>query len=86
MEVIASRTRHDYNLASTKAQQTEQQFVKWVSFVGSLKHSLFSTAKNKLFPSYTITVDKNPVRGHFTTIQQAYASLGTWLRICIVSN
>ncbi|KAJ9538943.1 hypothetical protein OSB04_031676 [Centaurea solstitialis] len=59
----------------TQAQQSEEQFMKWVNFVGSLKHSLFSTAKNKLFPSFTLTVDKNPATGDFTTIQQAIDSL-----------
>ncbi|KVH93865.1 Pectinesterase, catalytic [Cynara cardunculus var. scolymus] len=59
----------------TQTQQSEQQFMKWVNFVGSLKHSLFSTAKNKLFPSFTLTVDKNPATGDFTTIQQAIDSL-----------
>lgn len=59
----------------TQTQYSEQQFMKWVNFVGSLKHSLFSPAKNKLFPSYMITVDKNPARGDFTTIQQAIDSL-----------
>ncbi|KAK9274507.1 hypothetical protein L1049_021756 [Liquidambar formosana] len=60
---------------STQTQFSEQQFMKWVEFVGSLKHTLFGTAKNKLFPSYTLTVDKNPVAGDFTSIQDAIDSL-----------
>ncbi|XP_059638256.1 probable pectinesterase 53 [Cornus florida] len=59
----------------TQTQFSEQQFMKWVRFVGTLKHSLFSTAKNKLFPSYTLTVDKNPAAGDFTSIQDAIDSL-----------
>lgn len=59
----------------TRAQFSEQQFMKWVKFVGSLKHSLFKAAKNKIFPSYTITVAKNPAAGDFTSIQQAIDSL-----------
>ncbi|KAA8523185.1 hypothetical protein F0562_009608 [Nyssa sinensis] len=59
----------------TQTQFSEQQFLKWVKFVGSLKHSLFSTAKNKLIPSYTLTVDKNPATGDFTSIQDAIDSL-----------
>lgn len=59
----------------TQVQHSEQQFMQWVQFVGSLKHSLFKTAKNKLFPSYTLTVDKNPSHGDFTSIQEAIDSL-----------
>ncbi|KAK9697585.1 hypothetical protein RND81_08G046900 [Saponaria officinalis] len=59
----------------TKSWESEVQFMKWVNFVGSLKHTLFKTAKNKLFPSYTLTVSKNPNTGDFTTIQDAIDSL-----------
>ncbi|KAK6151855.1 hypothetical protein DH2020_014490 [Rehmannia glutinosa] len=59
----------------TQVQYSEQQFMKWVDFVGSLKHTLFRTAKNKVFPSYTLTVDRNPVYGDFTSIQDAIDSL-----------
>ncbi|XAR67062.1 Pectinesterase [Bertholletia excelsa] len=59
----------------TQAQFSEQQFMKWVRFVGSLKHSLFKTGKNKLFPSLTITVNKNPAAGDFTSVQAAIDSL-----------
>lgn len=51
------------------------QFMKWVKFVGTLKHSVYKTAKNKIFPSYTLTVDKKPSSGDFTTIQDAIDSL-----------
>ncbi|KAI5333438.1 hypothetical protein L3X38_023569 [Prunus dulcis] len=59
----------------TQAQFSEQQFMKWVRFVGRLKHSVFKTAKNKLFPSYTLHVAKNRAAGDFTTIQDAIDSL-----------
>ncbi|XP_074280911.1 putative pectinesterase 53 [Silene latifolia] len=59
----------------TKTWDTEVQFMKWVNFVGSLKHTLFKTAKNKLFPSFTLTVSKNPAHGDFTSIQDAIDSL-----------
>ncbi|KAJ7973775.1 Pectinesterase [Quillaja saponaria] len=59
----------------TRTQFSEQQFMKWVNFVGSLKHSVFQAAKNKLFPSYTLTVAKNPGAGDFTSIQDAIDSL-----------
>ncbi|MFS7982576.1 putative pectin lyase/virulence factor [Helianthus anomalus] len=64
-----------YGVNLTQVQYSEQQFMKWVNFVGTLKHSLFSTAKNKLFPSYTLTVDRNPATGDFTSIQEAIDSL-----------
>lgn len=59
----------------TRVEFSEQQFMKWVKFVGSLKHSVFKAAKNKLSPSYTLTVDKNPATGDFTSIQDAIDSL-----------
>ncbi|CAB4304138.1 unnamed protein product [Prunus armeniaca] len=59
----------------TQAQFSKQQFMKWVRFVGRLKHSVFKTAKNKLFPSYTLHVAKNRAAGDFTTIQDAIDSL-----------
>lgn len=59
----------------TQTQYAEQQFMKWVNFVGSLNHSLFTVATNKLFPSFTLTVDRNPATGDFTTIQDAIDSL-----------
>jgi len=49
--------------------------MKWVNFVGSLKHSVFKSAKNKLVASYTLHVDKDPGAGDFTSIQEAIDSL-----------
>lgn len=60
---------------ASRVQFSEQQFMKWVTFVGSLKHSVFKAAKNKIFPSYTLIVAKNPSAGDFTTIQEAIDSL-----------
>ncbi|KAI4350787.1 hypothetical protein L6164_005203 [Bauhinia variegata] len=59
----------------TQVQNSQQQFMKWVKFVGSLRHSVFKTAKNKLFPSYTLHVAKKHGAGDFTTIQGAIDSL-----------
>ncbi|KAK4415596.1 putative pectinesterase 53 [Sesamum alatum] len=76
-EIVINKTRVEYS---------EEQFLKWVDFVGSLNHSLFNSAKNKLFPSYTLTVDKNPALGDFTSIQEAVDSLPSLnlLRVVIV--
>lgn len=60
---------------TARTQFSEQQFMKWVKFVGSLKHSVFKNAKNKLSPSYTLVVNKNPAAGDFTSIQDAIDSL-----------
>lgn len=59
----------------TKVQESEQQFMKWVKFVGGLKHTVFRTAKNKLFPSYTLNVYKHSSKGGFSSIQAAIDSL-----------
>ncbi|PKA64636.1 putative pectinesterase 53 [Apostasia shenzhenica] len=64
-----------YSGNATEARMIEQQFMRWVKFVGSLRHSVFRRAMNKVFPSYTLTVDKNPAKGDFTTIQAAVDSL-----------
>lgn len=69
------RPRLSSGTNSSKTQFSELQFMKWVDFVGSLKHSVFKTAKNKLFASYTLHVDKNPSSGDFTSIQEAIDSL-----------
>lgn len=59
----------------TKVQESEQQFMKWVKFIGALDHTVFRTAKNKLFPSYTLNVYKNSKKGGFSSIQSAIDSL-----------
>ncbi|KAJ1393563.1 Pectinesterase, catalytic [Sesbania bispinosa] len=59
----------------TRIQNSEQQFMKWVRFVGGLRHSIFRTAKNKLFPSYTLHVSKHGGKGGFSSIQEAIDSL-----------
>ncbi|CAD5190653.1 unnamed protein product [Musa acuminata subsp. malaccensis] len=60
---------------STQGGLTEQQFMLWVKFVGSLRHSAFGRAVNEAFSSRALTVDKNPSAGDFTTIQAAVDSL-----------
>ncbi|KAH1131930.1 hypothetical protein J1N35_003308 [Gossypium stocksii] len=69
------RKHHHKQSNVTGTHVSEQPFMQWVKFVGSLNHSVFRTAKNKLFPSRTITVDKNPKSGDFTKIQDAIDSL-----------
>ncbi|KAL3625420.1 putative pectinesterase 53 [Castilleja foliolosa] len=69
------RTSSSPSLNMTQIQYSEQQFMKWVDFVGTLKHSIFRAANNKIFPSYTLTVDRNPLYGDFTSIQEAVDSL-----------
>ncbi|XP_010454257.1 PREDICTED: probable pectinesterase 53 [Camelina sativa] len=71
------RPRHQKNVNTTsdRTQNPEDEFMKWVRFVGSLKHSVFKAAKNKLFPSYTLTVHKKSNKGDFTKIQDAVDSL-----------
>lgn len=53
----------------------ERQFIKWVDWVGTLKHSVFRVAQNKLLPSLYITVDKTPGVGDFNCVKQAVDSL-----------
>ncbi|KAG5030130.1 putative pectinesterase 53 [Glycine soja] len=59
----------------TRVEFSEQQFMKWVKFVGGLKHSVFRTANNKLFPSHTLHVSKKHGKGGFSSIQAAIDSL-----------
>lgn len=68
-------TGNGVSINMTRVQYSEQQFMKWVKFVGGLKHSVFRTAKNKLFPSHTLHVSKNPGKGGFSSIQAAIDSL-----------
>ncbi|KAG0456261.1 hypothetical protein HPP92_024049 [Vanilla planifolia] len=59
----------------TQARMIEQQFMRWVEFVGGLRHSLFGRAMNRVFPSFALVVDKNPGKGDFTSIQEAVDSI-----------
>ncbi|KAF3788738.1 putative pectinesterase 53 [Nymphaea thermarum] len=60
---------------ATRNQQIEEQFMMWVMWIDTLNHSLFETAMNKVYPSFVLTVDKNPAAGDFRTIQAAIDSL-----------
>ncbi|KAL8494131.1 hypothetical protein ACS0TY_025064 [Phlomoides rotata] len=85
--VVSGRSMNSGAAANrTGVKQSEEHFMKWVKFVGKLKHSVFKSAKNKLFPSYTLTVDKNPVLGDFTTIQDAIDSLPSVNLVRVVIN
>ncbi|MQM01896.1 hypothetical protein Taro_034657 [Colocasia esculenta] len=64
-----------YQGNATQTRMIEQQFLRWVRFVGGLRHTVFGAAMNRLFPSYTLTVDKNPAAGDFTTVQSAIDSV-----------
>ncbi|KAJ6814729.1 putative pectinesterase 53 [Iris pallida] len=69
-------SRHHEQWANqTQAELVERQFMRWVRFVHGLRHSVFKRAMNKVFPSYALTVDKNPAAGDFTNIQDAIDSL-----------
>ncbi|KAL0339015.1 UNVERIFIED_CONTAM: putative pectinesterase 53 [Sesamum angustifolium] len=70
----------------TRVEYSERAILEWVDFVGSLNHSLFTSAKNKVFPSYTLTVDKNPALGDFTSIQEALDSLPPLNLLRVVIN
>ncbi|KAE8675023.1 putative pectinesterase 53 [Hibiscus syriacus] len=75
IKLRSHRGKHHKQSNTTGVCLSEQPFMQWVKFVGSLKHLIFRTAKNKFFPSYKITVDKNPAAGDFTKIQDAIDSL-----------
>lgn len=77
-----------YSSNMTQEQMIEEQFMRWIKFVGSLRHSLFGRVMNDLFTSYTLTVDQNPVKADFTTIQAAVDSLPliNLLRVVIKVN
>ncbi|KAJ8425963.1 hypothetical protein Cgig2_033892 [Carnegiea gigantea] len=62
------------NMTQTQ-RNSEEMFMKWVNFVGSLNHTLFKEAKNKVSPSFTLSVSKNLATGDFTSIQDAIDSL-----------
>ncbi|XP_020099220.1 probable pectinesterase 53 [Ananas comosus] len=80
--------REPFPANATETQLVELQFMRWVRFIGGLKHSVFKRALNKAFPSYTLTVDKNPSLGDFTSIQDAIDSLPfiNLLRVVIKVN
>nr|QIR83194.1 pectin methylesterase 36 [Cunninghamia lanceolata] len=63
------------NRNATDAEMVEHQFMKWVLWVGTLRHSVFRAAKNKLIPSFYVTVDKTPGVGDYTSVKQALSSL-----------
>ncbi|KAL9154231.1 hypothetical protein ABFS82_10G101600 [Erythranthe guttata] len=67
---------------ATKLNYSEDQFTKWVKYVGSRNHpsstrNNYSAKKNNAMevPSLTITVDQNPEYGNFRTIQDAIDSI-----------
>uniref|UniRef100_A0A453AMY2 Pectinesterase n=1 Tax=Aegilops tauschii subsp. strangulata TaxID=200361 RepID=A0A453AMY2_AEGTS len=60
------------------AEELERLFMRWVRYVGGLKHSTFHHAPlARAFPSYSLVVDKDPAAGDFTSVQAAVDSLPT---------
>nr|DAD40415.1 TPA_asm: hypothetical protein HUJ06_014738 [Nelumbo nucifera] len=53
----------------------QEGYLNWIKQMGSLTHSLYNKAENKLKPCLTITVDKDPKKGDFVTVQKAVDSL-----------
>ncbi|KAM0945722.1 putative pectinesterase [Dioscorea sansibarensis] len=68
-------TRNHFSVNKTRPQVREVEFKIWVSFIGGLRHTTFNQGRDMLLPSFSITVDKNPCTGDFTTIQAAIDSL-----------
>lgn len=54
---------------------SEEAYGRWINKMGSLKHSLFQKAKNKLKPCLKLKVHKDPKKGDFTEVQAAINSL-----------
>lgn len=51
--------------------QLENELLTWVKWVGTLDHTVFDRAENRITPLATIHVDHRPGFGHFTTVQAA---------------
>ncbi|KAF7013867.1 hypothetical protein CFC21_027915 [Triticum aestivum] len=63
---------------ATRAEELERLFMRWVRYVGGLKHSTFHHAPlARAFPSYSLIVNKDPAAGDFTSVQAAVDSLPT---------
>lgn len=58
-----------------RGELVEDQFLRWVLFVGSLKHSVYKVAKNQFVRQSTIVVDKRPGVGNFNSVQEAVDSV-----------
>lgn len=77
-----------FAMNATESRMIEQAFMKWVRQMGSLKHSIFRTAKNKFLPTFYVTVDKKPGVGDYTSVQKAVNALPliNLLRVVIIIN
>ncbi|XBH65386.1 hypothetical protein VPH35_118994 [Triticum aestivum] len=63
---------------ATRAEELEWLFMQWVRYVGGLKHSTYHHVQlARVFPSYSLVVDKDPAAGNFTSVQAAVDSLPT---------
>ncbi|EFJ37476.1 hypothetical protein SELMODRAFT_76951 [Selaginella moellendorffii] len=62
--------------SSPALQRMEKDFVSWVNWIGSLKHSMFGkTARNRIKVARTIVVSKTIGEGDYTTVQAALNSI-----------
>lgn len=59
----------------TRALNIENEYTKWIRWMGTLSHSLYKPAKNKLLPSSYLVVDPIDGVGDFTSAQEAIDSL-----------
>ncbi|XP_039118984.1 probable pectinesterase 53 [Dioscorea cayenensis subsp. rotundata] len=64
-----------FSVNKTIAQVREVEFKRWVNSIRGLRHTTFNRGRDMLLPSFSITVDKNPCKGDFKTIQAAIDSL-----------
>ncbi|KAG9131059.1 hypothetical protein Leryth_006808 [Lithospermum erythrorhizon] len=64
-----------HSKSSNELKVAEEGYINWVKSWGSLKHTPFQEAKNKLKPCKTIKVHKKSKKGGFTSIQQAINSI-----------
>jgi len=51
--------------------QLKNELLMWVKWVGTLDHTMFDRAENRITPSATLIVDHRRGVGHFTSVQAA---------------
>ncbi|KAL1815558.1 hypothetical protein ACET3Z_018132 [Daucus carota] len=75
LSTCAKSLAHQNRTNELKVTSPGEAYGHWVSRMGSLKHSLFQKAKNKLRPCLKLKVHKDPKKGDFTQVQAAINSL-----------
>ncbi|GLJ43824.1 hypothetical protein SUGI_0912450 [Cryptomeria japonica] len=73
--VEANATVHKEKPVHTRALNIQDEYTKWIRWMGTLNHSLYKPAKNKVFPSSYLVVDTTDGVGDFTSVQEAIDSL-----------